>query len=119
MKGILSMEPTFPQPESLDCETQSISENVTRAFGWLTLAIGLVVLVIMIVYRHFELGVVFLVLSAAPLYCLAETHKEIRELRKAVFLSQRQNLELCHRLDALAESRTPSEKPDSAHPATP
>lgn len=113
------MEPTFPQPESLDCETQSISENVTRAFGWLTLAIGLVVLVIMIVYRHFELGVVFLVLSAAPLYCLAETHKEIRELRKAVFLSQRQNLELCHRLDALAESRTPSEKPDSAHPATP
>ncbi len=67
------MEPTFPQPESLDCETQSISENVTRAFGWLTLAIGLVVLVLMIVYRHFELGVVFLVLSAAPLYCLAET----------------------------------------------
>ena len=113
------MEPTFPQPESLDCETQSISENVTRAFGWLTLAIGLVVLVLMIAYRHFELGVVFLVLSAAPLYCLAETRKEIRELRKAVFLSQRQNLELCHRLDALAESKTPSEKPDSAHPATP
>ena len=94
----------FPAAEMPAPDGSRLSENVTRAVAWLLVVVGGLYVYEMICEDRVDPRVLLLFVAAAPLFCLADAMASVRELRRAVFLLQRQNAEIARRLEPPAKA---------------